>query len=283
MSVFSELFRYFRISLRVGLKDSSKVSNSNIYVSLTTTPDRIGKIKDTLNSLLDQNTQAQAIILNLPRVSLKGVEYSIPSFLKNNTNVTINWIPEDLGPASKSLPTLRNPDIPSDALIVVLDDDQVYPKNLLELYLQSSQLYPDHALTICGWKVPKSLQHQEKKILRGAGLKLAEPKANISEDSQVEVLQGASSYAIKKSFFDNQIFDFSVAPINAMFADDIWLSGHLAKRKVPRKLIKGSFSYCRILAYPHFKTEGLRDTANADNSNNDALYRYFENDWQLFD
>ncbi len=283
MSVVSELFRYLKISLSGSLTRDIASGDMNIYVSLTTTPERIFKIKDTLNSLIDQSLAANSIILNIPEKSLKGNPYSLPIFLRDQTSIKVNWIPEDLGPASKSLPSLKNPDIPSDALLVILDDDQVYPKDLLKVYFEASEKYPKNALTLCGWKTPQSLEHQDKKILRGAGLKIIDPKANIQGDVDVEILQGASSYAIKKTFFDNQIFDFSISPSKAMFADDIWLSGHLAKKNIGRTLIKADFAYCRLLAYPHFKTEGLRDTANADNTNNDALYRYFENDWRLFD
>lgn len=283
MAVLPEIFRYLVISLLSPSFAERRIENNEAYISLTTTPARIHKIKDTLLSLLNQTVPPAQIILNLPKRSRKGEKYDVPSFLSEMRLVKINFIEEDLGPASKSLPTLKLPAIPSDALIIVLDDDQVYPKKLIENYLRHATELPNHALTLCGWRVPKSLEHRDKNILRGAGLRILEPTPNIGENTAVEIIQGASSYAIRKSFFDNSIFDYTNAPPGAFFADDIWLSGHLARKKIPRTVVTGAFAYCRMESYRHLRSKGLRDTDNADNSNNDALYRYFESDWKLFD
>jgi hypothetical protein len=283
MAVIPELLRYVKISFFHPQPKLKRKEKSGVYVSLTTTPSRISKLRDTLISLSDQSVLPEEIIINIPKISKGGIRYEIPDFINHMKLVHINFIEEDLGPASKSLPTLKIPSIPSDALIIVLDDDQVYPKKLIENYLHHARTLPNHALTLCGWRVPKSLEHSDKKILRGAGLKIVKPKPNISGNTSVEIIQGASSYAIRKSFFTNEVFDYVHAPKGAFFADDIWLSGHLAKKKIPRTLVMGNFAYCRMESYKHLKTKGLRDTANADNSNNDALYRYFEGDWKLFD
>lgn len=284
MSALKELLRYLKICLFPAIpliaKNFSK--NTGLVVSLTTTPDRLPKIRQTLLSLLDQSIQPNAIFLNLPEISLKGKTYDIPVDLMNFPLLTINRPKLDQGPATKSLPVLADPKVDEDTLIVVLDDDQVYPYTLLETYLRAGENAPDQALTICGWKVPSSLKHADKKILRGAGLKLTDPKPNVMQDEMVEIIQGASSYAVRKRFFTKEISDFSIAPPKAMFADDIWISGQLAKNNIPRKLIKAPFAYCRIMSLSHFKTEGLRDTANADNTNNDNLYHYFQPYWKLY-
>lgn len=284
MSAISELLRYLKICL---IPKSAPLPNptaqkSNLLVSLTTTPDRLPKIHQTLRSLIDQTVLPAAIYLNLPEKSMKGKAYEITSDLLNFPLLKINRPAIDQGPATKSLPVLADNSIDSDTIIVVLDDDQVYPKNLLETYYTNSLKFPEHALTICGWKTPQTLRHSDKKILRGAGLKLNDPNANISKNEEVEIIQGASSYAIKKRFFTSEIFDFDKALPKAMFADDIWISGQLAKAKTPRILLKADFAYCRIMSLSHFKTEGLRDTANGDNTINDALYEYFRNNWKLF-
>lgn len=279
MSALGEVFRYLGISLFRNIPSDPIESQKEVYISLTTLPDRIHKIKPVLISLLDQSIPAKTIFLNVPKKTRTGEPFPIPEELNQIPRLQINYIPKDLGPGTKFLPLLKDPRIPDDALLIVLDDDQVYPKNLIECYLQATADNPHCAFSLCGWSVPETLKHSDKMILRGAGLKLFNPSSNIKKSTSVDVIQGASSYAIKKQFFDDSVFDYSDAPKGAFFADDIWISGHLAKRGVPRMVLKSNLAYCRLHALSHFSTQGLRDTANADNSNNDALYTYFEAYW----
>ena len=52
-----------------------------------------------------------------------------------------------MGPATKILPTLNLFKDEADKLIIVLDDDQIYPKGMVENYVKNSKDLPDAAMT----------------------------------------------------------------------------------------------------------------------------------------
>lgn len=285
MKRVSQILRYLHLCFLGGLfvrYSNKKTRNKKVFFTLTSTPSRISKLKPTILSLLDQTVPPDQIIINVPEISKKGEKYVIPRFLEKMRKVRINRVEEDLGPVTKLLPTLKLADIGSNDWIIVLDDDQVYPKKLIETYLKNARKFPEHAMTLCGWCIPPEKQHNRKGTRRGAGIKFKEPHPNIKEPTPVEIVQGASSYAVKKSYFTNDIFDYKGAPKAAFFADDIWTSGHLAKNKIPRVVIIGDFAFYRMHSIKHMGDTGLRYSVNADNKNNNDLYQYFDDYWELY-
>lgn len=271
--VVSELLRFIRLHFPfVGKK--RRLLEKPVIISLTSTQARIGKIRPCLRSLLDQSVPTR-IVLNLPSQT-HGTSFILPDF-REFEYIKINWISHDLGPATKLLPTLSLVD--ENTMIIVLDDDQVYPKNLVQSYLKAEENIPNSAYTLCGWRVPGSKKHHDKYILHGAGLRLFNPKANLQNVCKVDVIQGASSYALKRKQLPDDVANFENAPEGAKYADDIWISGQLARNGTDKWVIKSNSNYCRLLSLPHLRTVGLRDTANAGNTNNNNLYNHFAHYW----
>jgi hypothetical protein len=71
------------------------------------------------------------VFVNIPDISLKGVKYIVPDNIKklekeNKLKLKLNYCGKDLGPITKLLPTLSNPDITDDSIIIVCDDDIKY-------------------------------------------------------------------------------------------------------------------------------------------------------------
>jgi hypothetical protein len=83
------------------------------------------------------------IILNIPHVSLKNVEYEIPSAVHDleSTRLLIHRT-DDEGPITKLLPSLRNPIIDDQATVVVCDDDIPYNWNTFNLLASTVEEYP---------------------------------------------------------------------------------------------------------------------------------------------
>lgn len=106
------------------------LNQQRIVISLTTTPHRIDKIKDTLDSLLAQSIKADQIYLNVPyHFQRDNIPYVIPSWLDKYPGVTINRV-EDFGPITKLLPTLQLEPDPA-TLILTVDDDVWYPRHVV--------------------------------------------------------------------------------------------------------------------------------------------------------
>jgi len=207
---------------------------STAVVSLTSIPSRLPLITRTLKSLMRQSHAPQRIVLNLPRFSKReGVAYEAPRFLDGIAAVTIRWC-EDMGPATKLLPSLMNeaPDTP----IIVVDDDRIYPENLVADLMAAAERDPTSAFCMSGWVVPDDLTDRPTTVW--SNLRMLPPAPirarRLSAPMEVDIVQGLSGYIVRPAFFDiGAITDYGHAPREAFFVDDVWISAHCqAKRFV---------------------------------------------------
>jgi hypothetical protein len=255
----------------------NKVQKGTV-VSLTTTPKRISQLQPTLNSILSQSVLPEKILINLPERYQDQTPYEIPNFLKDKKLLEINIVPVDFGPATKFLPTIQKyKDL--DTTIIVIDDDQVYASKMIENYLIKKKQYPNHALCLAGWELPSQMDHAQKHFLHTGKFKFGFKKT-IKEDQSVDIIQGASSYMIQPDFFDDEIFNYMIAPKAAFFVDDIWISGHLAMRDIPRKLVTIPSTYIRLYNAHTAISESLHKNENQDHSHNNEIYHYFAPFWK---
>jgi hypothetical protein len=207
---------------------------SDAIISLTSIPSRLPLIERTLKSLMRQSMAPARIVLNLPRFSKReGVAYEAPSVLDGLDAVTIRWC-EDVGPATKLIPSLLG-EAPQQRIIVV-DDDRIYPANLVADLAAASDRDPGAAFGMSGWVVPADLIDRPTTIW--SNLRMLPPAPirarRLSKPVAVDIVQGLSGYLVKPTFFDvKAITDYSGAPREAFFVDDVWISAHcLAPRYV---------------------------------------------------
>jgi hypothetical protein len=257
--------------------DNSIVKNG-IVVSLTTTPKRLPLIEPMLNSLITQTILPEKIIINLPKLYREETPYTIPSFLENKTIIEIFRTEKDYGPATKFIPSIcRFQNTPMK--IIVLDDDKIYSELIIENYLKKSEEYPECALALGGWLVPEDFEHNKRKFQQASGIRRFKRFDKIKNDQRIDIVQGASSYMIKPSFFDQSIFDYMSAPKSAFFVDDIWMSGHLARKNVTCMLITLQSRYMRLNNKKCAQIGSLHANENHDHVYNNEIYRYFASDW----
>lgn len=130
--------------------------NQNIYVSLTTLPDRLisSYFKNVIYHLLLQNKKPDKIIINIPKlcsnemIDLEKRKYIIPDWLKNIDRVHINICNKDYGPSTKIYPTLQLDFIKNNDIIICCDDDLCYEKNFIELLYNNILKYPNKISTL---------------------------------------------------------------------------------------------------------------------------------------
>ncbi len=116
---------------------SAPPSKVRVIASLTTSPRRLMKMRDTLLSIVNQSTPPDLVVLNLPLVFERTrEEYTIPDWLTKDKfpTVVVNRVEMDLGPITKLLPTLEVVNHCVDYIWVV-DDDQLYNSQQLEYML----------------------------------------------------------------------------------------------------------------------------------------------------
>lgn len=153
-----DIYKIFDFSYQPNLSDYDLYqealdgnNSEKTYVSMTTIPERLqdewfyNNLKRTLS--LAGNF---IIVLNVPYVSLKGVEYIIPDriFKLEGDKFVIHRC-DDEGPITKLLPTLRNPNITDNSPIIIVDDDIVYRQNIFRVLNTGIHKYPLKVVTMC--------------------------------------------------------------------------------------------------------------------------------------
>lgn len=245
-----------------------------VVVSLTTIPDRLDHIRPTLHSLLDQSRRPDGIVLNLPWISLRQQrEYHVPEYLERLSCVHVHRCDRDWGPATKFLPTLQTEKDP-DTMIIVTDDDQIYPRNMVEDFVEHAKKLPKAALCARGHAIPAAMVHTERDTIYGTA---------ITEPRRVEIIQGSAGFLIRPRLFSDAIFDYESGPPEAFFNDDVWLAGHFAGRGVERYVVPFRNCYSRIETWSAKRTLSLNRGENSDNRNTEVLYRYFAGRWTICD
>lgn len=259
-------------------------NRSDAVISLTTIPSRLPLIGLTLKSLMRQRLAPARIVLNLPRFSRReNVAYVVPSFLEGLRSVEIRWC-EDLGPATKLLPSLRGE--AADTRIIVVDDDRVYPPNLVGDLAAASDAAPDTAFSMRGWVVPTDLTDRPTTLWRKLSTTPPTPvrARRISAPVQVDIVMGVSGYLVRPRFFDLAgVMDYEGAPREAFFVDDVWISAHL---RVPRFVIPS-----RHVSYQPKYLKGIYDRTALSRinggpgpdslRNNTIVIRHFPQHWMM--
>ena len=137
-----------------------------VYVSFTTIPSRIDKIKNVLDSLRTQTYKIDQVVLNIPYYSNRFKKsYELPDFLSDYNDILIINRCEDYGPGTKLLGILDYIyDYSSNDVIIIIDDDRVIESTLVESLVNEHIQYPDKVIANYG-----SNQELPVKIPWGAG------------------------------------------------------------------------------------------------------------------
>jgi hypothetical protein len=288
MATLREILRYLRLNAfwRSGFHMRSTIAakrseDQPIYISLSTTPERIARIGPAIASLMDQTMMPDKIFLCIAKKSRKGQTYKIPGFLSGNPLVEISWVEKDLGPATKWFYTCSADHIAKGSNIIVLDDDQAYPRQLVEHYMHCRRQFPAAAFTLLGWQVPATGQHADRKCVSAGKVRVlgADNRTEvIVGPRQVHCMQGASSYMITKGMF-KPTADYFEKYEAANFADDILISGLLAASQVPVYVLPGPFQFIRLHSLRMMRAASLYNDTNRSSDYNDQLYRLFEKNW----
>jgi hypothetical protein len=260
--------------IRETLASDKKSDDHRIIVSLSTVPGRIGNLGPTIRSLLRQTRPPDEIVLAVPEFSIREQRpYEIPKGVSRWFPLRVLHCRKDWGPATKFIPIVREELAigRGNTLIMVVDDDRVYPRDALETYVHYSQQLPDAALCFRGAAMPRSRDWRDAKMIYASELREPQPAA---------VITGCGSYLIQPRFFDESLWDYSQAPRGAFYMDDIWISGCLNRRNVKRYVVPAS-AMMRSVLRQHL-TLSLHDVPNGRQHNNNETIAFFGDTWDVF-
>jgi Glycosyl transferase family 2 len=260
--------------IRETLVSGTKSNGRRVIASLSTVPGRIGNLGPTIRSLLKQTRPPDEIVLAIPEFSIREERpYVVPEYLLRLPRVRILHCGKDWGPATKFIPIVREELAAGwgNTLIMVVDDDRVYPRDALETYLHYSEQLPEAALCFRGAAMPRSLDWRDAKMIRASELR--EPQA-------AAVMTGCGSYFIQPRFFDESLWDYSNAPSGAFYMDDIWISGWLRRRGVKRFVVPASAMMRSV--WRQRRTLSLHDVPDGRQYHNNETIAFFGDAWDVF-
>jgi hypothetical protein len=228
-------------------------------ISLSTIPPRFAAIGPTLQSLVRQRSRPEAVELYIPQSYRRFPDWGggLPDVPEG---VTIRRVDHDFGPATKVLPAARAYR-GQDIELLYVDDDQHYAPDWAARFLELRKLHPEAA--VCA--APSSLQrmgsrpnpdalqprvvlapvfldqpvYQLRRLGRAAvnavlrrrsQPALRPPYRMLEQSGYADIAEGYAGVALRPDFLDDLAFD--IPPV-IWAVDDVWLSGHLARRGVP--------------------------------------------------
>lgn len=211
-------------------------------ICLTSIPPRFAVLGPTLESLLAQDLPPQEIRLHIPRRYRRFPEWDgrVPTVPRG---IHLVRCEEDFGPASKVLPAVA--DLAGQAVdLLFCDDDQRYPPGWHRQFALMRRLQPGKALAAIGHQHLRLMAPPPgPRLQRPSRLELA-VRDRLTEaapgpegrgpryrrSGHANVLAGWAGAMVQPGFFDAAVFDL---PPVLWAVDDVWLSGHLARRGVP--------------------------------------------------
>ena len=258
---------------------------SRYIVSLSSIPPRFSGLPRTLESLLRQTVPPERVILYLSRHYARFPEWdgTLPEV---PDGVEIRMVDEDLGPATKLLPALKDFE-GQDLDILFCDDDQIYQPYLAEALLEGRAKHPEASIGASGMNDYEPLNPGEKRqfeyrprLLRFwkktnlgfalhlfvlsvlekiTGKRYPEPlRHQVMRAGYADGFEGWAGVLVRPHFFPPEVFDI---PEFARPVDDVWLSGHATRMGHPPWIV-GS------LLKPT-----LMPISTADHHNDTALHR----------
>ena len=168
-----------------------------IYISISTIPQRLKHLNESVNSLLNQTRKPDKIFVNIPykykRFKETIEDNQIPKFDSSIVEVTRC---EDCGPGTKLLGSLNK--FEKNSLVILADDDHTYEDYMIEKFFHFYSMKPDNAYSF-----------------------YVHPLGNFG------IGQGADGFAINtnhlsgiKNFYDKVVKNYK----ELFLYDDLWIS-----------------------------------------------------------
>ncbi|KIY48428.1 hypothetical protein FISHEDRAFT_58928 [Fistulina hepatica ATCC 64428] len=175
---------------------------------------------------------------------------------------------DDYGAATKYLHVIRDmlrgadsgfPDVTLNQPIIIVDDDHSYSPHLVSTLLQAHKAYPDAAVGFRGWRIRLFSPDLEWGVPSDEYDRHVIQGHMLAEPYRVGVLTANEGYLVVPRFFvfnaisqngrpiesESISYETSAELLNMLhlmsasghLADDIWMSGNLARQHVPRYVV----------------------------------------------
>jgi len=211
------------------------LSKHKVYVSLTSSPTRLEKLPDVLETLdLDI---VDTVFLALPEKYRNTEPYDIPTWLLQYPKLRILRPSKDIGPATKILPAALEVQADSDAIVISIDDDVAYPRGMVKQIVKLVIL-EDAVVGGQGRNIEFFGLHRQHWPQIWPRL----PMCGESDLSQCDIIEGVGGVGYKAGFLDAaRLTQFLGSSKECLKSDDLFIHFHLAEKGVKRLQIKNRF------------------------------------------
>ncbi|MBA3911283.1 MAG: hypothetical protein C0524_15775 [Rhodobacter sp.] len=225
-------------------------------ICLSTIPPRFATVGQTLVTLVRQKSRPEAVELYIPQSYRRfpGWGGGLPDV---PDGVRIVRVDEDFGPATKVLPAARAYR-GQEVELLFADDDHCYSPDWAQRFLNVRKAHPEAAVCAAAssvaymgrdWRadapLPRAVMAPERRKQFGYWLRkflatarrgdpgkprLEEKFRKLDRSGYVDAAMANAGVAVRPDFFDEAAY--TIPPI-LWAVDDVWLSGHLARRGIP--------------------------------------------------
>ncbi|MEZ4802529.1 MAG: hypothetical protein R2797_07120 [Gelidibacter sp.] len=268
-----QLYKFLKVGLisyykNISLNSLGIDSTSNVVVSLTSFPARIGVIHLSIRSILNQTKRPKKVVLWLGEEQFPLRETTLPQQLLElkQLGLEIEFC-EDLKAHKKYFFSFQK--YPKN-LLVTVDDDVIYPKDLLETLFMAHQKHPDCV-------VANRVRYMES--INEDFIPYRQWKINSSKyimPSKRIFSTGVGGVLYEPGFFQKSFFDIDGIKKTDCRNDDIWLKAGQIANNVP--VFFTNVYFRQFIEIPESQKESLFST-NVFEADNDRqikeIFDYF--------
>ncbi len=236
----------------LGAQEREYLRNNKVYISLTTSPERLDKIHYALKTI--DLTNVEEILLTLPkyfgRNSNPYSSTTLSELMCEFPKLKLLREEQDYGPIMKmvtSIGYVQKQQPGSNPLVISIDDDQAYPLGLVNEFIYQSVYNPKTVIAGRGYNFPGKVYNNIKNF----------PKLHVApgtdNTNQVDLVEGFGAIAYPANLIDQDLMKALSAVSDDCFkSDDLVISLALAVSHVPRREVfneyvgvhlRESFSY----------------------------------------
>lgn len=197
----------------MGVSDKKRV-----IVSLTSYPKRIGCVRRVLETIYLQTMQPDKVVLWLAKEQFPNGEQELPGELYelvHSGKLEIRWC-DDLKPHKKYFYAFQ--EYPDD-LVITIDDDVLYPSDMIETLYQS---YLKHPNAVSAMRTHLMVYDRKMRFLPYKKW-VRDYDECIGKASHQLFCTGCGGVLYPVHLFDRKVLDKRAIEENCLMADDIWL------------------------------------------------------------
>ena len=261
---------FLGIFSKKGLSPKNIQMRKKIIISLTSFPKRINKVYLTIESLMHQKVKPNKIVLWLTKEEFpKGINQLPKELLRlRKRGLEIFFSKVNLRSYNKILWSLKKY---PNSLIITVDDDVLYDKNLIHDLYKKHKKYPSEIICRTAHTLEKKSPNKLKDYNERTYNFLQK-----EEKPMVKIIaEGVAGVLYPPKAFDEEVFNIKNIKKLAPTADDIWLRAMALKNGT--KYLRAKFNENKAtMEIPGSQKIGLYKINQLENQNNKQLKNVFD-------